>query len=191
MSSAICKECGGGWEASLQPGCPGCLAEKWLTTENFIRPKHDPAELPGRSERYRSVLTHDFIARRRSYLEHAAAHGTWYYDTFYEIYVHLTPSPLGRSPGVGIPAGSTMPDHALDSLLIVEANSAREAHAFAVDGARHAAQVKAGEFEELGVCPFPTCENLPVPGRSHCVNHDTDERSGSDPPGDDSGPNPR
>jgi hypothetical protein len=136
-------------------------------------------------------LTQDFVARCTRYLEYAAAHGTWYYDTFYEMYVHHTPSPLGRSPGVGIPAGSSMPDHALDSLLIVEANSASEAHAFAVDAARHAAQVKAGEFEELGGCPFPACENLRVPGASHCVNHDTGERPAGDAARDDSGPNPR
>jgi hypothetical protein len=146
-----------------------------MATEHFIRPKHDPAELPGRSDRYRSVLTQDFITQRRSYLEHAAAHGTWYYDTFYEMYVHLTPSPLGRAPGVGIPPGKPMPEHALDALLIVEANSASEAHAFAVDSARHAAQVTAGEFEELGSCPVPGCDNLAVPGATHCVNHETGE----------------
>jgi hypothetical protein len=142
-----------------------------MATEHLVRPKHDPVGLPSRSERYRSVLTQDFIAQQRSYLEFAAVRGTWYYDTFYEMYVHFTPSPLGRSPGVGIPPGKTMPEHALDSLLIVEANSASEAHAFAVDAARHAAQLRAGEFEELGRCPASSCENLAMPGRSHCVDH--------------------
>ena len=120
MNPGICKECGGSWDSAQQPCCPGCLVAQWMATDNFIRPKHDPAQLPGRGERYRSVLTQDFVARLRSYLEHAAVHGTWYFDTFYEMYVHLTPSPLGRSPGVGIPAGASMPEHALDALLIAQ-----------------------------------------------------------------------
>lgn len=174
MSKTLCQSCGTSWDATRAPVCPHCLVEAWMATEHFIRPKHDPAELPGSSERYRSILTQDFVAERRVYLEHAASHGTWYYDTFYEMYVHFTPSPLGRSPGVGVPAGKPMPEHALDSLLIVEANSASEAHAFAVEAARHAAQVEAGEFEALGSCPAPGCDNLAVPGRAHCVNHETD-----------------
>jgi hypothetical protein len=179
MSKSTCKRCDTSWNAATTPCCPHCLVETWLATEHFIRPKHDPAELPSRSERYRSVLTQDFVAQRRSYLEHAATHGTWYYDTFYEMYVHFTPNPLGRAPGVGIPPGKTMPEHALDSLLIVEANSASEAHAFAVEAARHASQVRAGEFEALARCPAPDCGNLGVPGSSQCVNHATNETPGN------------
>ncbi len=174
MSTADCKRCGASRDAARTPCCPHCLVEGWMATERFVRPKHDPAELPGRSDRYRSVLTQDFVAQRRSYLEYAATHGTWYYDTFYEMYVHLTPSPLGRSPGVGIPPGEPMPAHALDALLVVEADSESEAHAFAVDTEHHAAQVKAGEFEALPGCPAPGCDNLAVPGGSHCVNHAAD-----------------
>ncbi|MBW2274590.1 MAG: hypothetical protein JRG96_15080 [Deltaproteobacteria bacterium] len=178
MSSVTCQGCSASWDAALVPCCPRCLVAAWMATERFVRPKHDPAELPGRSERYRSVLTQDFVARQHSYLEYAATHGTWYYDTFYEMYVHLTPSPLGRSPGVGIPPGKVMPEHALDSLLIVEADSASEAHAFAVDATQHAAQVQAGEFEELNGCAAPGCDNLSVPGGAHCVTHTTHEAPG-------------
>ena len=87
------------------------------------------------------------------------------------MWVHVTDRPLGRSPGVGIPAGGREADHALDCLFIAEADSPVEAHAFAADPDRHAAQVRAGVFEPLGECDAQDCSNLQCPGRGRCDTH--------------------
>jgi hypothetical protein len=85
--------------------------------------------------------------------------------------VHLTKTPLGRAPGAGIPAGAREPEHALDSLFIAEADSAEFAHVFAVDWARHEAQVRAGVFLPSASCRATGCENLAMPLRRACLRH--------------------
>ena len=171
MSFVSCRTCHSPWEASRVACCPGCLARRWLSTPNLVREKHDPRALGERLEQYRSVVTPGLIEDLRAVLEFAAAAGSWYHDMDYGMLVHLTPLPLGRAPGVGIPAGRREPEHALDCLLIAEADSQQNAHVFAVDGSRHAAQVRAGVFEPVGACDRGRCDNLALPVQSSCVEH--------------------
>jgi hypothetical protein len=166
-----CQTCQEDFDSERTPGCPACQARLWLATEHFIRPKHDPRELPLALEGYRSVLSPDFARRPEPYLADAARRGAWYFDHHYEMYVHVTYEPLGLAPGSGIPAGLTSPEHALDSLIIAEANDPKEAHGFAVNRAQFESQIAAGEFRALAICHEEACPNLCVPGRERCVGH--------------------
>jgi hypothetical protein len=151
--------------------CPTCLATAWLESEAFVRPKHDPRLLPLAWEGYRSVLSPNLVRDARPHLEFAARTGSWYRDTHYEMFVHMTHEPMGLAPGSGIPDGKTAPEHSLDSLLIAEADSKREAHAFAVSRDQFEAQVRAAEFVPLGRCPVNDCDNLIAPGGAQCLQH--------------------
>jgi hypothetical protein len=144
-----------------------------LHCETFIRPKHDPRKLPLRWEGYRSVLSPALVAKPRRHLEDAAFRGDWFFDIHYEMNVHFTFEPLGRSPGSGIPEGQSMPEHALDSLLIAEANSPVEAHAFATSKKQFDAQIEAGEFVPFPRCSEAGCPNIRLPGRQCCIDHDS------------------
>jgi len=166
-----CDRCEGEFDAQRTPVCPACLVERWLESESLIRPKHDPRLLPMEWEGYRSVLNPSLVAKRREHLAFAARHGDWFRDRHYDMYVHFTYQPLGCAAGSGIPRGRSMPEHALDSMLIAEANSASQAHAFAVDREQFEAQIRAGEFEALEVCTEPACANPHVPGRDACAIH--------------------
>jgi hypothetical protein len=171
MSQIGCGECGGYFDAAQVPLCPTCLVTAWLATATFVRPKHDPNLLPLMWEGYRSVLSPDFVAAPRPHLEFAARSGNWYRDAHYEMFVHMTHEPMGLAPGSGIPEGKAMPEHSLDSLLIAEANSESEAHAFAVSRDQFEAQIRAGEFVPLASCPVEGCDNLRVPGKPRCTEH--------------------
>jgi hypothetical protein len=168
-----CEACRCAFDATRIPVCPDCLVDLWLKARDFVRPKHDPRVLPLVWEGYRSVLNPNLVADPRPTLEFAARNGRWYRDRHYEMFVHFTHEPLGCSPGSGIPMGQSVPEHALDSLLIAEANSALEAHAFAVDFDQFEAQVRAGEFEPVGACDESGCDRLCVPGLSRCITHTT------------------
>jgi hypothetical protein len=171
VSLLQCATCESSWEATRVVCCPDCLARRWRATATLVRPKHDPSLCGERSTEYRSVVTARVVADLLAVLSDAALSGSWYYDTHYRMLVHMTPSPLGRAPGAGIPAGRREPEHALDSLFIAEADSAENAHVFAVDLARHEAQVRAGVFEPLGACAHPGCENLSIPLIGSCASH--------------------
>ena len=171
MSEVSCDACGESFDARVLACCPACLAARWLATERLVREKHDPAANANRLDSYRSILTPRTKADLGEVLNHAARHGRWYRDLDYGMWVHVTQEPLGRVPGVGIPAGRESAEHALDCLFIAEAASPEEAHVFAADAQRHDAQVLAGIFVPLGGCERPDCENLAVPGDSHCVAH--------------------
>lgn len=176
----VCLQCDEGFEADATPVCPRCLVVLWLAAPRFVRPKHDPRLLPLAWQGYRSVLTPSIASDPRPHLDFAARHGTWYRDNYYEMYVHMTVEPLGRHPGSGIPEGRTTPEHGLDSLLIAEANSEVEAHAFAVSRAVFDEQVRAGEFEALPACADPDCEFISLPGERLCAIHaGTAKRVGS------------
>ena len=171
MSEISCDACGESFEARVLACCPSCLAARWRATERLVRAKHDPAADASRFDTYRSILTPRTKAELGEVLKHAARHGHWYRDLDYGMWVHVTHEPLGRAPGVGIPAGHETAEHALDCLFIAEADSAEEAHVFAADGQRHEAQVRAGVFVPLRGCERPGCENLAVPGNSNCSVH--------------------
>ncbi len=171
MSEIVCRVCAGPFDGAVQAWCPTCLATRWFETRNLIRAKHDPAVAPNTLDTYRSIITPRLKADLRETLEDAAARGSWFWDRDYGMWVHVTERPLGRAPGVGIPAGREDPDHALDCLFIAEADSTEEAHVFAADSQRHAAQIRAGVFEPLGACGQAGCENLRRPGATHCASH--------------------
>ncbi|MFT5441206.1 MAG: hypothetical protein ACI8W3_000246 [Myxococcota bacterium] len=171
MSDVQCNQCNDVFDGKALPACPACLAAAWLATENFVRPKHDPRLLPLAWEGYRSVLNPALVNTPREHLAYAAQHGTWFRDTYYDMFVHMTFEPLGRAPGSGIPEGKVSPEHSLDALLIVEANSAVEAHGFAVARTQFDAQIKAGEFEPLTPCRQPACDNIASPGHPTCGTH--------------------
>ena len=171
MSEISCDACGESFEGRTLACCPACLAKRWLATKRLVREKHDPADAANRQGTYRSVITPRAKAELPKVLAHAARHGRWYHDHDYGMWVHLSREPLGRAPGVGIPAGRDGADHALDCLFIAEADSAEEAHVFAADGQRHEAQIRAGVFVPLGGCELWNCENLAVPGGSRCAAH--------------------
>lgn len=170
MSEIRCEDCGGRFDGRELAGCPACQAERWAATPRLVREKHDPsAEI--RLDSYRSVLTPRTKSELREVLHHAARSGRWFFDRDYAMWVHVSRLPLGRVPGLGIPAGRDRPEHGLDCLFIAEADDAAEAHVFAADGQRHEAQVRAGVFRPLGECSSPGCQNLAVPARAGCRLH--------------------
>lgn len=171
MSEVRCASCDESFEGSRVVCCPTCLAKRWLATPNLVREKHDPRHGGDPHPEYRSIVTARFVADLSRVLAVAAAEGTWFRDTGYGMLVHVTPLPLGRAPGVGIPAGRRSPEHALDCLFIAEADSAEQAHVFAVDGERHQSQVRAGVFEPLGGCGQQECRNLALPTHPTCLLH--------------------
>lgn len=171
MSQVGCNRCNREFDAAKTPVCPACLVAAWLASQSFVRPKHDPRLLPLVWESYRSVLSPNLVENPRPHLEFAARAGSWYRDTFYEMFVHVTHEPMGLAPGAGIPEGKTTPEHSLDSLLIAEANSQTEAHAFAVSRVQFEAQIRSAEFVPLSICPASSCDNLIAPGETRCTWH--------------------
>jgi hypothetical protein len=168
---STCGTCRREFDGGVQAWCPACLAGRWLAVPNLVRPKHDPGAAAEALDSYRSIITPHMKTMLSEVLTDAAARGRWFWDRDYQMWVHVTERPLGRAPGVGIPAGREEADHALDCLFIAEADSAVEAHVFAVDGERHEAQIRAGVFEPLGTCSHPGCENLRRPGQARCALH--------------------
>jgi hypothetical protein len=171
MSLVRCRTCDRRFEGSRLACCPGCLAARWLATPNLVREKHDPRVRAERQQQYRSLVTPRVLDDLRAVLEFAAEAGSWFHDRDYGMWIHLTPRPLGRAPGVGVPAGSHDAEHALDCLFIAEADSPENAHIFAVDSSRHDAQVRAGVFEPLAGCDHGHCENLALPVLPSCAEH--------------------
>jgi hypothetical protein len=131
--------------------------------------KHHPDSLAEPALDYRSVLTPHFLENLEAFIDYATDHGHWLFDNHYLQYVHFTPEPMGRAPGVGVPAGDRNAAHALDSALVADADG--DAHVFAVERATVEAQLKAGEFEPLGRCEKPGCTNLRTPSDAICAVH--------------------
>ena len=145
----------------------------WLATEDLVRAKHDPGALPFFIyNAYRSVVTERFVEEMEDFLRFAALHGSWFFLPEFGTYNHLTECPRGLMPGAGIPSGGAAPDHALECLVVAEANV--DPHVFAAEGALVQEQILTGEWIPLGSCSTPGCANLRVPARSHCVVHGED-----------------
>ncbi len=169
MSIVTCSACQNRWDGATAPHCPTCLAARWLAAPALVAEKHHPDAAPVFSDHYRSVLAPDFLENRRAYLEYAAVHGTWYYQTFYETYSHYTLQPLGRSPGAGIPGGELEPDNPLYALLIADA--VEDPHAFAVDPVQFLDRIEAGDFVPLALCAEAGCANLRLTTGARCALH--------------------
>jgi hypothetical protein len=169
MTMLTCNTCGNVWDGFKMPQCPKCLATQWAAKPDLVRTHHDPAVLPSGYPGYRSVLTEDVIARKQDFLEYAAASGDWFYHTEHKKYCHFTPDPLGVIPGSGIKRGDVWPDHALDGLLIADAD--QDAHAYATDQVVFRRGVASGQLLPLGTCDELGCKNLAVPGHTRCALH--------------------
>jgi len=134
-----------------------------------VSAKHDPARAGEPHPGYRSVLTPHFVQNLTRFLEYAARNGRWYFDRHYALWVHYPPTPLDRVPGVGFRRGAREPDHALDSMLIADADDAP--HVVAVDRARPETQIRQGELIPLTLCSTPGCDNLRDPAGTLCAGH--------------------
>ncbi|MBW2712755.1 MAG: hypothetical protein JRC77_03305 [Deltaproteobacteria bacterium] len=175
MGEVRCEHCNKEWDAQEAPLCPGCLQTTWLACETLVRRKHDPRSLPHIYSAYRSVVTEHFLEEMDSFLAYSAQHGSWYYLPEFETYNHFTVLPLGLNPGAGIPAGQEDPDHALDCLVVAEANE--DPHVFAVELQMADDWIEAGEWIPLENCGDDGCGNLRVPGERACVFHGHPQRA--------------
>src|SRR5947207_1838168 len=131
MSMIKCNNCGHEYDGAVLVMCPRCLSKQWAGEANLITEKHDPDLLPKADKCFRSVVTPDLVANLEQFTAYAAESGQWFFSNRHKKFCHFTETPLGRIPGSGIQRGAAMPGHALDSLLIADAD--QEPHAYAVD----------------------------------------------------------
>jgi len=171
VSVVRCRRCDTPWSATVQPLCPSCLLESWLACPNLVTSKHHPDSRVAAREDYRSVLAPEVLADLRTVLEAAAYEGTWYFNTAYEKFNHVTRRPLDRNPGAGLRAGNTNPDRQLEDLVVADAD--RDPHVFADDRAETRRQVTAGIYVPLETCSRSKCDNLRAPGEPKCALHTT------------------
>jgi hypothetical protein len=169
VAEVRCQQCDQGWDAQEAPLCPACLKTTWLACETLVRRKHDPRALPHIYSAYRSVVTEHFLEEMEAFLAYAAEYGSWYFLPEFETYNHFTVLPLGLNPGAGIPAGQEEPDHALDCLVVAEANE--DPHVFTVELQMAEDWIQAGEWIPLEGCGYEACLNRCVPGERACVLH--------------------
>jgi len=149
--------------------CPHCLSKRWESDPNFIAEKHDPGLLPKAEKSFRSVVTPEFVANLDEFTRYAAFSGQWFHSKRHNKPCHFTETPLGKIPGSGIRPGIATPDHALDGLLIADADN--KPHAYAVDSVMFHADIKAGNYIPLSKCSEPGCDNLAFPAKGKCSIH--------------------
>lgn len=169
MSVAICRSCGTRWAATVAPCCPTCLLEAWLSSPNLISPKHHPEHQSLVHEEYRSVVSEDIVADIRAILEAAVSDGTWYYNTEYEKFNHVTRLPLQRKPGTGLSSGNMNPDRHLDDLVVADAD--QDPHVFADDRNETRRKISKGIYRPLEPCTRSKCDNLSPPRHRKCAIH--------------------
>jgi hypothetical protein len=169
VSIVTCRKCGAEWAASVQPCCPVCLVATWLASPNLITDKHHPVKLSLVHDEYRSVVTEDVVANLRAFLEAAAASGTWYYNTEYEKFNHVTRLPLEQKPGSGVGAGKIHPDRRLDDLVIADAD--RDPHVFVDDRNETRRKIESGVYRPLEACSREKCDNVTQPRSRECAIH--------------------
>jgi len=167
MSKLTCRICRTSWEGSAAPTCPRCTAV--LFDAAVITEKHDPNELPRTESGYRSVLSLEVAQDPGLFYRYAAESGTWYWSARHRKYCHFTNTPLGEHPGSGLLGGASMPDHALDGLLIADALGTP--HPYAVDPARVQADIGAGRLVPMSPCRESACDNLSSPASDFCARH--------------------
>ena len=169
MSLVTCRKCETQWAASVRPCCPACLVSMWLASPNLITDKHHPVKLSAAQDEYRSVVTEDVVANLRAFLEDAVAMGTWYYNTEYQKFNHVTRLPLQKKPGSGVRAGKVQPDRLLDDLVIADAD--RDPHLFVDDRNETRRKIESGIYRPLETCSREKCDNVTRPGYRECAIH--------------------
>lgn len=167
MSQLTCRVCQTPWEGTATPTCPRCTAV--LFDAAVIKKKHDPNELPRAESGYRSVLSLEVAQDPGPFYRYAAESGRWYWSTRHRKYCHFTNTPLGEHPGSGLRAGVSMPDHALDGLLIADALG--RPHPYAVDPALVDADLGAARLVPMAQCKESACDNLSSPAADSCAKH--------------------
>jgi len=169
LSIVECRLCRVEWAATVRPCCPSCLVDTWLASPNLITDKHHPESTDQAHEDYRSVVSDELIANLRSILEDAVMSGTWYFNTEYEKFNHVTRLPLHQKPGSGLRPGNVHPDRRLDDLVIADAD--QDPHLFADDRNETRRKIATGIYRPLEPCSRAKCDNLSSPRQRHCAIH--------------------
>jgi len=157
------------WAANVRPCCPSCLVSAWLASPNLITEKHHPTKLEMVHGEYRSVLTQEVVENLRAVLEDAVDGGTWYFNTEYEKFNHVTRLPLQQKPGSGVGAGRSSPERRLEDLVVADADC--DPHVFADDRAETRRKIAAGIYRPLEACRRADCDNLSRPRFRECAVH--------------------
>jgi len=169
MAIVTCTACEKDWAASAQPCCPQCLLAAWLASPNLLTEKHDPARLGRVHHEYRSILTEEVVQNLDVFLADAVQNGTWYYNTEYEKFNHVTRLPLQQKPGAGVASGATQLQRRLEDLVVADAD--RDPHVFADDREETRRKIARGVYLPLGACSRANCDNLRHPGFRECAVH--------------------
>ena len=169
MAKLTCGKCGNIWDGRIYPICPKCIVQVCETTPNFIRPKHDPRNLPNYFSDYRSVVTYDFITNQPQYINEIVYSGEFYYDTHYGNFTSFIHQPLGMTSGSGIPPNYPWPTHPLDSQKVVNVNG--YPHVYAVDFTDVQHEIAIGRLIPPRHCDVKGCDNLAIPGTTKCSRH--------------------
>jgi hypothetical protein len=169
MSLLTCVTCANDWAASIRPCCPSCLVSSWLSSPNLISEKHHPESLSRPLEQYRSVVTPEVATNLRTYLDAAVTSGTWYFNTEFEKFNHVTRLPLDQKPGSGVDAGKLQPNRRLEDLVIADAD--RDPHLFADDREETRRKITSGIYIHLEACARSGCDNLVQPRSRECAIH--------------------
>ena len=135
----------------------------------IITDKHHPVELSRAHDEYRSVVTEDVVENLRAFLEDAVVSGTWYYNTEYEKFNHVTRLPLQQKPGSGVSAGRVHPDRRLDDLVIADAD--QDPHVFVDDRNETRRKIESGVYRPLETCGRAKCDNVTQPRFRECAIH--------------------
>jgi hypothetical protein len=169
LSIVECRVCHGEWAATIRPCCPSCLLAAWLASPNLVTEKHHPDGASRIHEDYRSVVSEDLIANLRVVLADAVMSGTWYFNTEYEKFNHVTRMPLQRKPGSGLRAGQANPDRRLEDLVVADAD--QDPHVFADDSNETRRKIATGIYRPLEACSRAKCDNLSPPRQRYCAIH--------------------
>jgi len=169
VSIVKCRTCETEWAATVRPYCPTCLLTAWLSSPNLITEKHDPQNTSHVRDEYRSVVSDEVIENLRAFLEDAVASGTWYYNTEYEKFNHVTRLPLQRKPGAGLSSGNRHPDRHLDDFVVADAD--QDPHLFADDKNETRRKITSGVYQPLETCSHARCDNLTQPRLRRCAIH--------------------
>lgn len=169
MSVLTCRTCETDWAASIRPCCPVCLVSSWLASPHLLTEKHHPDHAARPHDEYRSVVTVDVAENLRDFLHAAVVDGTWYFNTEFEKYNHITRLPLDQKPGAGIDAGMVQPNRHLEDLVIADADC--DPHLFADDREETRRKIATGIYVHLEKCVEIDCDNLGQPRSRSCASH--------------------
>lgn len=165
----MCDICGHEWPGEQTPVCPACTASVWEHTPGFIKPKHDPNNLPWAITRYRSVVTYDFVHDPSLFIHTIAKDAQYFYDTDHNNTYCFLQEGLGHISGSGIPANYPMPTHPLDSVVVVGALD--NPHIFAEDSLVVQTKIVQGKLVPYAKCREPGCNNLAMVSVGKCPLH--------------------